>query len=314
MLDEVDLTLALPKRAAKQALAAQMDRLYELQRELFDRKVPVIILFEGWDAAGKGTAIRSLTERLDPRGFKVLATQAPRTHEQQKPWLWRFWMEIPRRGQIAILDRSWYGRVMIERVEGFTPIPDWIRAYEEINGFERTLADDGTILCKFWLHIDKAEQLRRFIRLTGDPATAWQVTAEDWHRHQLYDGYAAALRDMLTNTSTAVAPWDVVPSTDLNYKTWYVFETIIRRLEAALDVEPAVLPTYAELVASKPVKKADKKRSKRAESPPGDGVEPSSPAKSKRKAKTRKAKTPAPAAPSANGDVDAPIAQEETDA
>ncbi|MEZ4718220.1 MAG: hypothetical protein R2851_19310 [Caldilineaceae bacterium] len=341
MLDEVDLSLALPKRAAKQAIAAQMDRLYELQRTVFDRKLPVVILFEGWDAAGKGTVIRALTERLDPRGFKVLSTQAPRTHEQQKPWLWRFWMEIPRRGQIAIFDRSWYGRVVIERVEGLTPIPDWIRAYEEINGFERTLADDGTIFCKFWLHIDRAEQLRRFILLTEDPATAWQVTAEDWARHQKYDEYAAALLTCWP-APAPTSPWDVVPSTDINYKTWHVFATIIRRLETALGEAPASLPTYAELAAPGKGEKTSKKRRKRAQtaakgSETGDdrdddaaetaaaheakGVKPKaekSPKtpKSKKKREQRAAKTePAPAAdPASKGDVEARIMLEETDA
>lgn len=291
MLDKVDLTLNLPKRAAKQALAAQMDRLYDLQRELFDRKIPVIILFEGWDAAGKGTAIRTLTERLDPRGFKVLSTQAPRTHEQQKPWLWRFWMEIPRRGQIAIFDRSWYGRVMIERVEGFTPIPDWIRAYEEINGFERTLADDGTVFCKFWLHIDKEEQLRRFIKLTQSAETAWQVTAEDWQRHRRYDEYEAALRDMLSSTSTPVAPWTVVPSTDLNYKTWYVFQTIIQRLEEALDVEPVDLPTYTALTQATATKKKGRKAKQQragSEDAPSQSVKGDAKKAPKKKAKQPK--------------------------
>ena len=179
MLEETDLSLSLSKRAFKLAMHYQVQRMYELEHLAYTTQVPVIILFEGWDAAGKGTVISRLTERLDPRGFKVLPTQAPRTHEKQKPWLWRFWMQLPRRGQMAIFDRSWYGRVLVERVKGLTPIPDWIRAYEEINGFERTLADDDIVMVKFWLHISREEQLRRFIALTQDPDTAWQVTAED---------------------------------------------------------------------------------------------------------------------------------------
>ena len=242
MLDQLDLTLTLSKKAYKQIHALQMARLLELERLIYERKRPVIIVFEGWDAAGKGTTIRALTEPLDPRGFKVLPTNAPRTHERQKPWLWRFWMQIPRHGQIAIFDRSWYGRVLIERVEGLTPIPDWIRAYEEINGFERTLADDQTIFVKYWLHISKAEQLRRFLYLSQQPESAWQVAAEDWEHHRKYDEYLAAVQDMLANTNTAVAPWAIIPATDAHYRTYEVFRALIERLENALALEPMAWP------------------------------------------------------------------------
>ena len=247
MLDQLDLTLTLSKKAYKPIHALQMARLLELERLIYERKRPVIIVFEGWDAAGKGTTIRALTERLDPRGFKVLPTNAPRTHERQKPWLWRFWMQLPRHGQIAIFDRSWYGRVLIERVEGLTPIPDWIRAYEEINGFERTLADDQTIFVKYWLHISKAEQLRRFLYLSQQPELAWQVAAEDWEHHRKYDEYLAAVQDMLANTNTAVAPWAIIPATDAHYRTYEVFRTLIERLENALAVEPMTWPDLDKL-------------------------------------------------------------------
>jgi polyphosphate kinase 2 (PPK2 family) len=235
LLTDVDLTLALADKAYKKTIKTQMARLLELEQLIYERAVPVIVVFEGWDAAGKGTTIRRVTEKLDARGFKVLPTQAPRTHEKQRPWLWRFWMNIPRYGQIAIFDRSWYGRVLVERVEALTPIPEWIRAYEEINAFERTLAADGTILIKCWLHISKAEQLRRFLLLAHDPATAWQVTAEDWEHHRKYDEYLAAVEDMLENTDTAVAPWHVIPATDPNYRTFVVFRTLIAQLESVLD-------------------------------------------------------------------------------
>jgi polyphosphate kinase 2 (PPK2 family) len=259
-LADVDLTQRLSKKAYKQIRKDQLERLYELENECFDRGISVIIVFEGWDAAGKGTAIRTLTQRLDPRGFKVLATQAPRTYEKQKPWLWRFWMDIPRRGQMAIFDRSWYGRVLVERVEGLTPIPDWIRAYEEINAFEHTLADDGTVIVKFWLHIPKDEQLRRFVSLTQDPSTAWEVTAEDWENHRKHDEYEAAVEDMLSNTDTEYAPWDVVPSTHKHYKTYYIFSTIIARLEEALGYEITQWPAPAEL--EKAIAKGKSKKDK----------------------------------------------------
>ncbi len=288
MLDQVDLSLTLSTPARKQILRFGRQRLFQLVKEVYDRKVPVIVVFEGWDAAGKGTNIRRLTRRLDPRGFKVIPTQAPRTHEKKMPWLWRFWMKIPRRGQMAIFDRSWYGRVLVERVEGLTPIPDWIRAYEEINQFERTLADDGTIFVKFWLHISKREQLRRFINLTQNPEHAWQVTAEDWEHHRKYDEYLAAVRDMLANTHTPYAPWEVVPATDSNYTTYHIFRTVIQRLEEALDMPPTAWPSLAEIeaetirlreekraqkLARREAKKEEKRRRKLAEQAQADEAE-----------------------------------------
>lgn len=238
MLDQVDLDLKLPKEIYRNIMRLQQDRLFELAELVYERKTPVMIVFEGWDAAGKGTTIRKLTEKLDPRGFKVLPTRAAQAHEQDKPWLWRFWMNIPRHGQIAIYDRSWYGRVLVERVEHLTAIPDWIRAYEEINAFERTLAADGAVFVKFFLHISKREQLRRFISLTQQTANAWQVTADDWDYHRRYDEYVVAVNDMLANTSTPIAPWDVVPATDRLYCRFHCFRTIIERMESALGVEP----------------------------------------------------------------------------
>jgi polyphosphate kinase 2 (PPK2 family) len=275
-LAQVDVTQKLSKKAYKQIKKAQLERLYELENECFERGIPVIVVFEGWDAAGKGTSIRALTERLDPRGFKVLSTQAPRTHEKQKPWLWRFWMDIPRRGQMAIFDRSWYGRVLVERVRGLTPIPDWIRAYEEINAFERNLADDGTVIIKFWLHMTKEEQLRRFIRLTQDPDTAWQVTVEDWENHGQYDEYLAAVEDMLTNTHTEYGPWAVIPATSMHYKTYSLLSALIARLETALDFEVTRWPTAAELeaqVGKKKVKAKAKTKAKAEGKRKGKGTE-----------------------------------------
>lgn len=247
MLDEINLSQTLKKKAYKPIRKAQIERIFDLSELVYEQKRPVIVVFEGWDAAGKGTTIRQLTAPLDARGFKVLATQAPRTHEKRKPWLWRFWMNLPRYGQIAIYDRSWYGRVMVERVAGLTPMPQWIAAYEEINNFERTLADDGAVFIKFWLHISKDEQLRRFMQLATEPENAWRVTAEDWENHRKYDEYLAAVRDMLAKTSTPIAPWTVVPATDSEVRLFLVFDTIIKRLEAALALPPTAWPTLAEL-------------------------------------------------------------------
>jgi AMP-polyphosphate phosphotransferase len=271
MLESVDLTRALSKSAARSVLRTRQDRLFDLAELSFERKFPVIIVFEGWDASGKGTTIRKLTQKLDPRGFKVLPTRAPMPHERNKPWLWRFWMNIPRHGQMAIFDRSWYGRVMVERVEGLTAIPDWIRAYEEINAFERTLAADGTVFVKFFLHISKAEQLRRFVKLTQQPETAWQVTADDWEQHRRYDDYVRAVADMLANTSTPLAPWEVVPATNKEYCQYVVFQTVIRRLEAALGLEPSPEPvldveeeTTGRERAERKARKAEKAAAKEA--------------------------------------------------
>lgn len=247
MLDQVDLSRSLSKKAFAEGLRFERKRLYDLEKMAFDAGLPSIIVFEGWDASGKGTTITELTRRLDPRGFKTYAIQAPRTDEMKMPWLRRFWMKIPRYGQMVIFDRSWYGRVLVERVEDLTPIPDWIRAYEEINEFEQTLADDGCIFIKFWLHISRKEQLRRFMLLSKDRAKAWQVSAEDWENHRKYDEYLAAVQDMLANTHTDHAPWAVVPATDKNYRQYAVLKVVIETLEHALDVESTDWPTVDEL-------------------------------------------------------------------
>lgn len=249
LLELVDKPQGLGRQAFRRVQQDMLDRIGELAEQIYEQKRAVIIVFEGWDAAGKGTTIRALIERLDARGYKVLATQAPRTHEKQKPWLWRFWMNIPRYGQIAIFDRSWYGRVLVERVYGLTPVPEWIAAYEEINQFERTLADDGTIFIKYWLHISRVEQLRRFVELSRRPETSWQVTAEDWENHRRYNEFVAAVRDMLANTNTPVAPWVPVDATNREFRLYSVYRTLIERLEGALGVEPSHWPSPHELKA-----------------------------------------------------------------
>lgn len=252
MLDAIDLSLRLKKKTYKPVRKAQIERIFDLSELIYEKKRPVVLVFEGWDAAGKGTTIRQLTAPLDARGFKVLSTQAPRTHEKRKPWLWRFWMNIPRYGQIAIFDRSWYGRVLVERVNGLTPLAQWIAAYEEINNFERTLADDGAVFMKFWLHISRDEQLRRFMALASEPETAWRVTAEDWENHRKYEEYLAAVRDMLLKTSSPIAPWTVVAANDGEVRLYTVFDTIIARLESALDLTPTQWPSLEALADSEP--------------------------------------------------------------
>ena len=312
-------TRAISKQAFKSVQRDMLERIANLSELIYEQKRAAIIVFEGWDAAGKGTTIRALTERLDARGYKVLSTQAPRTHETQKPWLWRFWMNLPRYGQIAIYDRSWYGRVLVERVRGLTPMPEWIAAYEEINQFERTLADDGTIFLKFWLHITRREQLRRFIMLTQQPATSWQVTAEDWENHRLYDEYVAAVRDMLASTNTPYAPWAAVDATDREYRMYSVCRMLIERLEQALDVPTTAWPSADELDAAgggaakkagKPAKedkagKQEKKKDKAAaqldEDGSKDGSGPQDDNGKKQKKKKDKDKKKKPAQPGETG-------------
>jgi AMP-polyphosphate phosphotransferase len=257
-LGVLDETRNISKQAFKSVQRDMLERIGGLAELIYEQKRAAIVVFEGWDAAGKGTTIRALTDHLDARGYKVLATQAPRTHEMQKPWLWRFWMNLPRYGQIAIFDRSWYGRVLVERVRGLTPMPEWIAAYEEINQFERTLADDGTIFLKFWLHISRREQLRRFMLLTHDPSTAWQVTAEDWENHRLYDEYTAAVRDMLASTNKPCSPWAVVDATDREVRMYSVCRAMIDRLEQTLDVGASTWPSLEVLAAAAETVKASK--------------------------------------------------------
>ncbi|MEI9970917.1 MAG: hypothetical protein WDO73_02060 [Ignavibacteriota bacterium] len=170
---------AFPRRVQEYP-ARPAERLYDLQKACWDQNVPTIVVFEGWDASGKGTAIGALTQRLDPRGFKLYPITAPRTYEQQRPWLWRFWLRIPNRGEMILFDHSWYGRVLEERVERTAPEKAWRQAYRDIVEFERTLADDGTTILKFFFHISKKEQRKRFEAIEADPLEAWRVTDADW--------------------------------------------------------------------------------------------------------------------------------------
>jgi AMP-polyphosphate phosphotransferase len=247
MLEKVNLSEKKDKKTYKRRLPELQNRLYMLQKATWDAGMPVAIIFEGWDAAGKGSSIQILTSRLDPRGFKLYPIREARTYEKKHPWLWRFWLKIPARGEIAIFDRSWYGRVLVERVEGFVQESEWRRAYRDIVDFERTLADDGTLIFKFFLHISKEEQKKRFKKLLKDPLTAWHVEAEDWEHHAKYDDYVRAIEEMLERTETEWGPWTIVEATDQRHTRLKIIETITLRLEdrlqkmGALPVTPPVL-------------------------------------------------------------------------
>jgi polyphosphate kinase 2 (PPK2 family) len=242
MLEKVDLTKKLSKAEYKAQLPHLRGRLYDLQKACWDANIPSVILFEGWDAAGKGTSINLLTQRLDPRGFKLYAIQEARTYEKHMPWLWRFWLKLPNYGEMAIFDRSWYGRVLVERVEELTPDEEWRKGYRDIVDFERTIADDGYVVIKFWLHISKREQLRRFKKLSKDPLESWHVQAEDWEHHRKYNEYLVAIEEMLERTDTEWGPWTIVEATDRRWTRIKIFETIVRGLEEALEKQGHPLP------------------------------------------------------------------------
>jgi polyphosphate kinase 2 (PPK2 family) len=198
-----------------------------------------MVVLEGWDAAGKGDTIEKLVGRLDPRGYKVHPIYAPNVEEQLRPFLWRFWTKIPGRGEIAIFDRSWYHRVLVERVEGRIPRWAWQSAYNEISQFERVLADDGTVIVKFWLHISEQEQARRFRKIEKSKYDRWRITKQDWKAHKQYQAYLEAAEEMLERTNTAYAPWTVVEATDKHWRRIKVFRTLIEAAQIALDAKSA---------------------------------------------------------------------------
>ena len=208
----------------RQKLKEQELKLLGLQRRLSDSKLNVLVVFEGPDAAGKGGAIKRLVERLDPRLLRVYSIVKPTVDEYLHHYLWRFWTKLPAYGQIAIFDRSWYGRVLVERVEGFATEPEWKRAYREINDFEQILAADRTVVLKFYLHIDKDEQLIRFKRRQADPYKHWKITDEDWRNRRNWDQHCVAAEEMFARTATENAPWHVIPA---NYK-WYARLKIVK--------------------------------------------------------------------------------------
>lgn len=244
MLEKVDLGKKTKKKAYKRLMPVLRDQLYAYQKACWDAQVPVIILFEGWDASGKGTSIQKLTARLDPRGFKLYPIRAARTFEKNRPWLWRFWMKLPGRGEWSIFDRSWYGRVLVERVEKLIPESEWRRAYRDIVDFERVLADDGYLIAKFFLHISREEQRRRFEKLSQNPLDAWHVVPEDWEHHRQYDTWLLAYEEMFERTDSEWGPWTLVEATDRRSTHLKIFQTLIAALEERLG-EVDALPDPA---------------------------------------------------------------------
>jgi polyphosphate kinase 2 (PPK2 family) len=236
MLETLDLSKRLSKEEYRAQLAPLQTELHALQIQARDQHVPIVIVYEGWDAAGKGGNIRRLTERLDPRFFTVFAISKPTPEELAHHYLWRFWIKLPERGELVIFDRSWYGRVLVERIEGFATIAEWQRAYDEINQFEQLLHDDGALLLKFWLHISPDEQLHRFTARMTDPTKRWKMTDEDWRNREKWVQYEAAVEDMLARTSSPI-PWTLIEANDKRWARISVLRMVVARLRDRLAVQ-----------------------------------------------------------------------------
>ncbi len=247
-LDALDLSLSLSREEEAERLAAAQKRLLALRLELGgligsgELGPPVCIVFEGWDASGKGGAIKRLVAELDPRHVRVVQFAAPTHDEKRHHWLWRFWPALPGWGGMAVLDRSWYGRVLVERVEGFATEEQWRRAYVEIVDFERTLAAEGMILIKFWMHISHDEQERRFLRREADRLKTWKLTDEDWRNREKRADYEAAVEEMVARTDTAWAPWHLIEGDSKRYARVKVIETVIAAAEDGMRRHGMTVP------------------------------------------------------------------------
>lgn len=235
-LDEVDHSLALTHDEYKLQLKAEQERLRRIELEMYIRRVPMMIMYEGWDAAGKGGSIKRVAQALDARSYTIFPSPAPTKPELLHPHLWRYWTRLPKAGHVGIYDRSWYGRVLVERVEGFASTDQWSRAYEEINEFERDMVDWGAILLKFWVDISPETQLQRFEARENNPAKRWKITAEDWRNRDKYPQYRAAVDDMFRLTSTHNAPWIILESDDKYYARVKALRIINEAIEKRLGL------------------------------------------------------------------------------
>jgi polyphosphate kinase 2 (PPK2 family) len=239
-LDAVDLSLDIHRKVGKKRLADAQARLTELRLTLGGQigggrlGPPVAVLMEGWDASGKGGAIKRLTYPLDPRHVRVVQFAAPTADEKRHHFMWRFGPSLPGWGGMAVFDRTWYGRVLVERVEGFASKKEWKRAYKEILTFEQGLAAEGMILVKLWLHISPEEQLRRFEARAEDPLKGWKLTEEDWRNREQRDLYADAVEDMFKKTETEITRWHAIPAESKRYARIAVIETVIAEIEAGM--------------------------------------------------------------------------------
>lgn len=234
-IQEINLEKKLDIDTYEKELKIKQKKLRKLQKELRARKIPLIIAFEGWDAAGKGGAIKRLTQKLDPRGYDVYSISAPNEEELSKHYLWRFWAKMPSAGHVAIFDRSWYGRMMVERVEKLCEPKDWGRAYTEINDMEYTLAANGAILMKFWIQVDKDTQLSRFKDRQNTPKKRWKLTDEDWRNRSKWEEYEEAVNEMIALTHTDNAPWVIIEGNDKLYARIKVIAAVIQTIEDIVE-------------------------------------------------------------------------------
>jgi polyphosphate kinase 2 (PPK2 family) len=268
MLSTINLSKSLTKEEYVRDLIRYQLQLRALAYQLYVQKRPLVIVYEGWDAGGKGGNIKRITEKLDPRGYEVYPIAAPAGEDKTHHYLYRFWRRLkpPDEKQIVFFDRSWYGRVMVERLEGFCTEEEWKRAYREINEFERQLVDFGTILVKFWIHISKDEQLRRFEGRKETPYKAWKLTDEDWRNREKWDLYEEAINDMILKTSTLTAPWTIVEGNCKWYARVKALRTLVELLSKELDYlppDPIASAEDAEAPAEEKDKKAKKKKGKK---------------------------------------------------
>ncbi|PSB05138.1 polyphosphate:AMP phosphotransferase [Merismopedia glauca CCAP 1448/3] len=235
LLAQVDLNLSLSKDEYKKQLQKQQLKLLKLQMKIHQHQLPVLVLFEGWDAAGKGGAIKRLTDVLDPRSYQVHTFSAPTDEEKAHHYLWRFWRKLPPAGTIGICDRSWYGRVLVERIEGFATETEWRRAYREINEFEAQLTTSGYVIVKIWLHISSEVQLQRFQERENNEFKEYKLTPEDWRNREQWNLYEVAVNQAIERTSTPNAPWTIIPANDKSYARVKVIETVTEAIKARLD-------------------------------------------------------------------------------
>lgn len=260
MLEALDLSKKLPKAAYARRMDELQERLRRLQYAAQQAELPVVICLEGWDCAGKGRVIKKLMERLDPRLFRVHPGTSPTPLEQRYHFLWRYQVKLPNDGEVALFDHSWYGRVLVERCDRLVKKRVWRDAYEQINQFERWLTDDGQVLIKFWLHISKKEQKKRYKATLRDPLLRWKITKEYKRHHRQYLRWVEAVEETLARTSSPHAPWTLVEAVDLRWARVRVFETIVKRMEQALarrqKLPAAVSRTIAAAAATKEARAA----------------------------------------------------------
>jgi AMP-polyphosphate phosphotransferase len=256
-LNELDLSRKLTRKEEQRGLERGWERLARLRLtlggQIGDKRLgpPVCVLFEGWDASGKGGAIKRLVSQIDPRHVRVASFAAPTPDEGRHHFLWRFWPVLPGWGGMTVLDRSWYGRVLVERVEGYATREQWLRAYDEINAFEHSLVDEGMVLIKIWMHISAEEQLRRFERRANDPLKQWKLTDEDWENRGKRHEYLQAVEDMLARTDQPYARWNLIEAESKRYARVRVLETVIEGIEEGMrnaGIEPPPADTGGRLI------------------------------------------------------------------